>query len=239
MKNMGMRIALIAMLVNAPRFVITFLAADSMRFPPFVEAALLAITGVATGIVLTGGGAYIAHELIVMRGRIAARIFMGVCWVLLLVFSVAILAPMIAVMLAKSELATVLDTVRLRILWSIACVVAIEILTAGAMVAHAAMQDNEIAIAKPNAKPNAWSVVSTALATRIATQLQPQTTANTMQLSVAEPTQNAIVASAKETYLQRRKAGGSHGELVKELNLNPSTAASWWSRSMQIQGTGD
>ena len=81
MKNIGLKIAMIAIFVNAPRFVITFLAADGMRFPSWVEGAMLAITGIATGVVLTGGGAYIAHELIAMKGRAWTRAFMTVCCV--------------------------------------------------------------------------------------------------------------------------------------------------------------
>lgn len=251
MKNIGMKIAMVAIFVNAPRFVITFLAADAMRLPGWLEGTMLALTGIATGIVLTGGGAYIAHELIVMRGRAWSRIFMGISWVALLIFSVIILAPMMAAMLANSELASVLATVELRLWWSVASIVAIEVLTAGAMVAHAATQDgaSEIAI---NRKPSAWSVVSSALANRIALQLQAdesqiaQAGAQELQqcASVQIATSGQEIAlqegagDAKALYLRLRASGRKHGELVKEIGVNDSTAASWWRRA-QAQGAGD
>lgn len=243
MKNIGLKIALIAIFVNAPRFVITFLAADGMRFPAMIEGAMLAITGIATGIVLTGGGAYIAHELIAMKGHAWSRAFMALCWVALLAFSVIILAPMMAAMLANSELAIVLDTVQKRLQWSIASVVAIEILTAGAMVAHAATQ-NEFVDAKVQHNASAWSVVSNALAQRIATQLQP--VAQNAIAEVAQPLHSetqtkveSIATDAKALYLQMRNAGRKHSDLVRELGLNSSTAASWWNRRNVQLSAGD
>lgn len=254
MKNIGLKIAMIAIFVNAPRFVITFLAADGMRFPSWVEGAMLAITGIATGVVLTGGGAYIAHELIAMKGRVLTRVFMTVCWLLLLVFSVIILAPMMAAMLENSELVTVLDTVGKRLGWSVASIVAIEVLTAGAMVAHAASQDSNIAVSASN-KPSSWSLVSNALASRIVTQLQPvqqmqhpqlqQVMQDTLQIVAPDIARDEIAVDAtsaideKAIYLQRRANGEGHAALVRELNINPNTALSWWNRykkTLQLQG---
>lgn len=251
-KNIGLKIALSAICVNAPRFVITFLAADGMRFPAMVEGTMLAITGIATGIVMTGGGAYIAHELIAMKGRFWSRLFMGATWVALLVFSVIILAPMMAAMLENSELATVLDTVQKRLQWSIASIVAIEILTAGAMVAHAATQ-GEAVQETAQQKSNAWSLVSNALAQRIATQLQPveamqpiQAIAQIATTEDAQPlqetAQDAPANDLKAQYIALRNAGRKHADLVREMGLNASTAASWWNRrSAQTQqfATGD
>lgn len=251
MKNIGMKIAMVAIFVNAPRFVIAFLAADGMRFPAIIEGAMLAITGIATGVVLTGGGAYIAHELIAMKGHPWSRAFMAVCWIALLAFSVIILAPMMAAMLANSELVSVLDTVTKRLQWSIASVVAIEVLTAGAMVAHAATQSAEIAVTASN-KSSAWNLVSNALANRIASQLQPQATLQ-IASKPAQPAQPVQVASEvqevqpiatdkKAQYLKLRASGIAHSELVQRLKVNSSTAASWWKRNsanVQSFATGD
>lgn len=233
MKNIGLKIALAAIFVNAPRFVITFLAADGMRFPAMIEGAMLALTGIATGIVMTGGGAYIAHELIAMKGRFWSRAFMAITWIALLAFSVIILAPMMAAMLASSELASVLDTVDKRLQWSIASVIAIEVLTAGAMVAHAATQDETVQA--QTQKQSAWSAVSNALASRIVTQLQPvqesaQIEMQDVQADDVQPVQAESASDAKSQYLQGRASGRNHADLVRELQVKDSTAASWWRR---------
>ncbi len=56
MKKVGLWLALSALLVNGPRFVIIFLKVDSIDIPKPMEATLLTATGIATGLVLTGGG---------------------------------------------------------------------------------------------------------------------------------------------------------------------------------------
>lgn len=137
MKNIGIKIVIAALAVSGPRFVLAFLVADGLKPDPWIEAVILTLTGIATGVVLTGGGAYIAHELIVMKGHWVARIFMVICWIALLISAVVILAPLMAVSLSRSDLAQVLNTAQLRWQWSIVAVVAVEILAAGAMVSHA------------------------------------------------------------------------------------------------------
>lgn len=182
MKNLGLRILLAALLVNGPRFVLTFLVADSLQVPVWIEATILALTGIATGVVLTGGGAYIAHELIAMTGHFWARLFMGICWIILLVSTVVILAPLMAVALAESDLSVALNTPEMRWWWSIVAVVAVEVLAAGAMVAHAV---NAQPVTQTERKNSNFGLIANALAHRIASQLQPAEVA-TVQLPSAE-----------------------------------------------------
>ena len=44
-------------------------------------------------------------------------------------------------------------------------------------------------------------------------------------------TQNSATDDVRWLYLQRRRAGEAHAELCRQLNLVPSTAASWWRRA--------
>lgn len=129
--------------VNAPRFVILFLKVDGIYLSRGVEGFLLAITGIATGAVLSGGGAYIAHVLAQPTRGGTVRAFLTASWLLLLVFNVILLAPMMVMALRMSELAAVLDTPELQWLWSIIAIVAVEWLAGGAMAAYALLDRNQ------------------------------------------------------------------------------------------------
>ncbi len=140
MKRAGLFLALAALLVNGPRLVLIFLQADGLALPDNVEGAILAVTGIATGAVLTGGGMYIAHTLAQpAAGRL--RLLLAVCWLSLLAFSVVLIAPALVFTLRASELAGVLSAERSQWLWAVTAVLAVEVLAGGAMAAHAL--DNE------------------------------------------------------------------------------------------------
>ena len=136
-KNVGLWLAVSALAVNGPRFVLVFLEADGVLLPHTITGPLLAITGVATGIVLTGGGAYIAHTIARPDRSGAMRFVLTMSWVFLLIFTVVLLAPAMAAAAKSSTLSDVLTTSRLQWAWAIASVVSVEVLAAGAMVAHA------------------------------------------------------------------------------------------------------
>jgi hypothetical protein len=142
MQKIALWLALAALGVNAPRFVILFLKVDSIYLPRGLEGFLLAITGIATGTVLSGGGAYIAHVLAHETRGSSVRAFLTISWILLLVFNVILLAPMMVVAVRMSELAYVLDTPGQQWLWSIIAIVAVEWLAGGAMAAYALLDRN-------------------------------------------------------------------------------------------------
>lgn len=172
-KRVGLWLALAALLVNGPRFVLIFLKIDSIDMPKPMEAALLTATGIATGLVLTGGGAYIAHALAKSRTGGMLRWFMILCWFLLLIFSVVLLAPLMVAAIDESPLKTVLNSKFSQWLWSITSVLAVEVIAGGAMVAyalHGRINDNS---ENSIDTPDIISVLTGALVQRIANSVAP------------------------------------------------------------------
>lgn len=186
--NVGIVIALSALVVNMPRLVILFLQADGIEMSKGWEGWLLGISGVATGIVLSGGGAYIAHTVAQPkpRSRAATAALMG-SWIALLFFTVVLLAPSLVLALQNYGFAQVLKTEGAQWLWSIVAVVSVEVLAAGAMVAHA-VENSETATATATNEPRRPGLLSRLAeaatdvavakmqitATATATQPQPQ-----------------------------------------------------------------
>lgn len=136
--GVGIVLAIVALLVNMPRFVIMFLDVDGISLGLGAEGLLLGVGGVATGIVLSGGGAYIAHTIAKPKPRPwIATWALVVCWVALLLFSVVLLAPSLVMAVQSNDMAKVLDTETEQWIWSTVAIIAVEVLAAGAMVAHA------------------------------------------------------------------------------------------------------
>jgi hypothetical protein len=137
MRRIGLLFALAALSVNAPRLMLLYLEADGLALPAGVEGAMLMLTGLATGAVLTGGGMYLAHVL--ARGHqrsIMLRGLLILTWLALLVFMVILLTPMLMIGLRRTGLAEIL-TVGWQWTWSVTAVLSVEVLAAGAMIANA------------------------------------------------------------------------------------------------------
>ncbi|MCB0140199.1 MAG: hypothetical protein KDE50_09855 [Caldilineaceae bacterium] len=171
MQRIGLWLAIAALLVNGPRFVIIFLEVDNLHLPIWLEGSLLAITGIATGLVLTGGGAFAAHVLAqrVYGGKV--RAFLLLCWVLLLVFAVVLLAPMMVAAIRSSELANVLVSGKMQWLWAIMSIVAVEVLAAAAMAAHALLNADERGAEEPN--DGMFQILTRAAAKRLESVILP------------------------------------------------------------------
>ncbi|GEM_PF-6416964 len=167
MKRAGLFLALAALLVNGPRLVLIFLKADGIALPTSVEGTVLAITGIATGAVLTGGGMYIAHALgRPTRGGIV-RFLLMLCWLALLGFSVVLIAPALVAAIRASEMVTVLDDPRKQWAWAVVAVSAVEILAGGSMLASALDAEPVARQARRTSQPGALSVLAGAIAKRI------------------------------------------------------------------------
>ena len=83
---------------------------------------MMAATGLATGLVLTGGGAYIAHTLAESKARGVTQFVMVICWFLLLVFSVILLAPLMVASIRVSPLQSVFTSNISQWVWGITAV---------------------------------------------------------------------------------------------------------------------
>ena len=135
--NRGMRpglfFAVAAITVTAPRLALAFLAADGVLVPTSWRIDLLAVSSVATAVVLTGGTAYLAHAIAVARSR---RGLLVLLWAAALVCSGALIAPSIVATLRMQPLPVVLGIER-HWSWSICAVLAVDLVASGAMLADA------------------------------------------------------------------------------------------------------
>ena len=142
MRKIAFWLAMAALCVNSPRFLILFLKVDGIYVDRGLEALFLAISGIATGAVLSGGGAFIAHVLATPTHGGAVRAYLVATWISLLIFNVILLAPMMVLALRMSEFATVLNTPGAQWLWSITAIVSVECLAGGAMAAYALLDSS-------------------------------------------------------------------------------------------------
>jgi len=129
----GVLFAIAAVTVTAPRLALAFLAADGVVVPTVWRIDLLAVSSIATAVVLTGGTAYLAHAIAVAS---SARGLLVALWTAALVCSGALIAPAIVATLRAQSLSAVLGGER-HWGWSICAVLAVDLVASGAMLADA------------------------------------------------------------------------------------------------------
>jgi hypothetical protein len=132
--RLGLWIAIAALCVNAPRLVQAFLEADGLQLNPQLRPVLMGATGVAAALTLTGGGAWLAHEL--ARGAARLQGLLLTCWSLVLVGQLVLIPPLLMAEMATSRLGTVLPQSWQRWGWAFVAVLLVELVAAGAMVAQ-------------------------------------------------------------------------------------------------------
>ena len=132
--RLGLWIAIAALSVNAPRLVQAFLEADGLQLNPQLRPVLMGATGVAAALTLTGGGAWLAHELARGGGRLQGLLL--TCWVLVLAGQLVLIPPLLMVEMGSSRLGTVLPESWQRWSWAFVAVLLVELVAAGAMVAQ-------------------------------------------------------------------------------------------------------
>lgn len=235
-KKVGSWIVLAALLVNSPRFIQILLKVDGLSLGEW-EAPLIGSTGIATGIVLSGGQMYIAHALPKLpKGIWFGLIVLG--WLSMLIFSVVMIAPFLVAGIAQQpDLASVLD-VRARWIWAIVAVTSVEIIAACTMMAQAILPNEEVVNkdgqptfsgqnALPNDEPKALDrprrthhyrrgLRDTAQSRRLATTDQ-----NTMPMLDSEKV--ARQSNLLSYYLTNPKA--SQRAVAGELGMSKSTVA--------------
>lgn len=171
-RRIGLLFALAALSVNAPRLMLLYLEADGLALPAGVEGAMLMLTGLATGAVLTGGGMYLAHVLARGHQRGMLRGLLILAWLALLVFMVILLTPMLMIGLRRTGLAEIL-TLGWQWTWSVTAVLSVEVLAAGAMIANAvAGEPSRLAIARRD--PGRWERLLDAATDRAVDRLAPE-----------------------------------------------------------------
>lgn len=205
MKRLAFWIAAAALLVSAPRLALAFLLADGVALAPAVEASVYAWTGVASGLVLTGGNVYLAHALAQhykRRGPLWV-VLLG-SWVLFLGFTVVLIAPALVAGLAHSVLAEVLTTPQQRWLWAIVAALSVEVLAAAAMAAHVLSAEPTQASVRSTARSGVGSAFTDAavrvlgkVAAESAAAQQPAATLSASPLPVQSATGRADATTAQ------------------------------------------
>lgn len=137
MKRLAFWIAVAALLVSAPRLAVTFVVADGIALGAQTAVWVFGGTGVASGIVLTGGNVYVAHALAQhWKRRNGLWAVLLVSWLLFLGFTVVLVAPLLVYGLSQSALSGVLSVTGQRWAWAITAALSVELLAAAAMAAH-------------------------------------------------------------------------------------------------------
>jgi hypothetical protein len=134
-RSAGLRIALAAIAVQAPRLVLVVLGADRMPVPAPAERALLVVAGVGTALVLTGGNLYLAHTVAQVRPW---RRTLAAAWVLVLAASGGLVLPLIVAGISARSVPQVLGSGRLGWTWALLAALAHELTAAGCVLASAA-----------------------------------------------------------------------------------------------------
>jgi hypothetical protein len=134
-RTAGLRIALAAITVQAPRLVLVVLGADRQPVPAPTERALLAVAGVGTALVLTGGNLYLAHTVAQVK---AWRRTLAAAWVLVLAASGGMVLPLIVAGISARSVPQVLGAGRLEWTWALLAAIAHELTAAGCVLASAA-----------------------------------------------------------------------------------------------------
>jgi len=134
-RSAGIRIALAAIMVQAPRLVLVVLGADRQPVPAPTERALLVVAGVGTALVLTGGNLYLAHTVAQVK---AWRRTLAAAWVLVLAASGGLVLPLIVAGISARSVPQVLGAGRLEWTWALLAAIAHELTAAGCVLASAA-----------------------------------------------------------------------------------------------------
>lgn len=186
MKRLAFPVVIAALLVSAPRLAMAFLLADGVQLAPAVEMWVFAGTGVASGVVLTGGNVYLAHALAEhWRRRGGLWAILLVAWTLFLVFAILLIAPALVYGLNHSALATVLTTPAARWGWSVVAALSVEVLAAAAMAAGVLSAEPS----KPSAEGKRTEGIQAALSGRIVRILNADAHASRAQANATSAAQ--------------------------------------------------
>jgi hypothetical protein len=137
-RHIGLLVVGLALIVTAPRLAHAFIMGDGLTLDTRVEFWTLVVTGVASGLVLTVGNAFLAHVLARHFDRRSPLAWiLALAWVVYLLFAVALIAPALMVGMQRSPLVSVMPYTLLQWAWCILAALSIEVLVAGSMAAYA------------------------------------------------------------------------------------------------------
>ncbi len=223
MKRLPLLIVFAALLVSAPRLAVAFVLADGVTLAPTLAAWVFTGTGVASGVVLTLGNAYLARVLAAhwkRRGGLWALLL--VSWVLFLAFAVVLIAPLLASGLRHSVLAEVLPSAAQQWGWAVIAALSVEVLAAAAMGALV-LSDEPTAVGASKRNGgirdalrerivrtlNADAMPQAPQSTTVATAM-PELSAAVPTVQLAEPTREGWSCPQCGKWLKNKSAESAH-----------------------------
>lgn len=201
-------IVIAGLLVTAPRLALSYLKADAIVLPANWEAWIFGTTGIASGIVLTGGNALIAHVLAdKYRSRGLLWWIVAAGWIAFLLFAVVLAAPVIVQGLQQSDLSTVLPQIKHQWTWAIVAVLSIEVLIAISMAAYVMHEVHEVPAqqSKSQQQPSAIGMLAGAFAERIRANSTVQSESESA--TPAEQMEHVAEQSAERESRQQQSRG--------------------------------
>lgn len=140
--GLGRSLAMIALIVQAPRLILSILDADQIPISPSTRQTLLIIAAIGTASILTGGQLYLIHVIGTVRKW---RPGLVIIWLGVLTFSGAMIIPAVFGGLSSTLLPSVLSLEQ-KLWWSLIAAMSHELTAAGcvlASIAHDRDRGNE------------------------------------------------------------------------------------------------
>lgn len=132
--GLGRSLAMIALIVQAPRLILSILDADQIAIQPSVRQTLLIIAAIGTASILTGGQLYLIHVIGTVRKW---RPGLVIIWLGVLTFSGAMIIPAVFGGLSSTLLPSVLSLEQ-KLWWSLIAAMSHELTAAGCVLASIA-----------------------------------------------------------------------------------------------------
>jgi uncharacterized membrane protein YgcG len=144
-QNLGVWVAMAAILVQAPRVVLAVLEADRQPMGADWQRRLLVLAGCGTAVVLTGGNLYLVHTLV--RARRWRRLLL-VTWLVVLGSTCLLVVPLIVAGINGERITQVLAPHAVTWIWAVVAALSHEVTAAGCVLSAGALKETAEAEAR-------------------------------------------------------------------------------------------
>jgi uncharacterized membrane protein YgcG len=135
-QNLGVWVAMAAILVQAPRVVLAVLEADRQPLDADWQRRLLVLAGCGTAVVLTGGNLYLVHTLV--QARRWRRLLLAT-WLVVLGSTCFLVVPLIVAGINGQRITQVLAPHALTWIWAVVAALSHEVTAAGCVLSFGAL----------------------------------------------------------------------------------------------------
>jgi len=144
-QNLGVWVAMAAILVQAPRVVLAVLQADRQPMGADWQRGLLVLAGCGTAVVLTGGNLYLVHTLVRARRWRGLLLF---TWLVVLGSTCLLVVPLIVAGINGERITQVLAPHALTWIWAVVAALSHEVTAAGCVLSTGALKETAEAEAR-------------------------------------------------------------------------------------------